>query len=216
MVVLWLVSDAEFSYSHPSSYSEYTGPSYTYSAISASVPPHMYGQNGTISSHYSYADTSRSKFDHSPGVNLSDTSNSESSCSSLSNNNHFSTISNNLEPEIGDPFATPIKSESEIDYQRFSTPSNFKFNITNECNVCKKTFSQSHSLTRHMRIHTGERPYRCDVCGKCFGTNDYLKIHMRIHTGEKPYKCAVCDKTFIRADTLQKHKQKHGKKNSSE
>ncbi|XP_041923253.1 ras-responsive element-binding protein 1 isoform X2 [Alosa sapidissima] len=52
------------------------------------------------------------------------------------------------------------------------------------CNVCSKRFWSLQDLTRHMRSHTGERPYRCTTCERTFTLKHSLVRHQRIH--QKP------------------------------
>mmetsp|Transcript_5958 Transcript_5958/g.14428 ORF Transcript_5958/g.14428 Transcript_5958/m.14428 type:complete len:620 (-) Transcript_5958:106-1965(-) len=74
-----------------------------------------------------------------------------------------------------------------------------------ECGICKKLFSTPASRTRHMRIHSDERPYSCQYCEKSFRQNAHLKKHIRLHTGEKPHACPHCDKRFTQKSTLTGH-----------
>ncbi|KAI0276301.1 hypothetical protein BGY98DRAFT_708751 [Russula aff. rugulosa BPL654] len=68
----------------------------------------------------------------------------------------------------------------------------------NVCAICKKVFSRKADCNRHLRLHTGVRPYPCEVagCGKRFAQFTALKTHRNVHTGLKPFKCDSCNATF--------------------
>ncbi|NWS46420.1 ZBT8A protein, partial [Probosciger aterrimus] len=55
-----------------------------------------------------------------------------------------------------------------------------------KCPFCTHTVKRRADLKRHLRCHTGERPYPCDVCGKRFTRLEHLRNHFQtIHQAGK-------------------------------
>ncbi|XP_071400949.1 early growth response protein 1-like [Centroberyx affinis] len=81
------------------------------------------------------------------------------------------------------------------------------------CSVqgCERRFSRSDELNRHVRIHTGQKPFQCTICSRSFSRSDHLTTHTRTHTGEKPFSCDVCGKRFARSDERKRHGRVHVK-----
>lgn len=55
------------------------------------------------------------------------------------------------------------------------------------CQYCKAVFAQSIELTRHVRTHTGDRPYVCRECGKGYSQASGLTIHLQTFHSENTH-----------------------------
>ena len=100
------------------------------------------------------------------------------------------------------------------------------------CITCEREYARLDVMRRHVRCHTGERPYSCNVCQRTFILQHHLNCHKRthstcsktsddssslrkrtrVHTGERPFSCDMCPRRFANAASLAAHKHTHTKK----
>ncbi|XP_077546313.1 uncharacterized protein LOC144158970 isoform X2 [Haemaphysalis longicornis] len=78
---------------------------------------------------------------------------------------------------------------------------------THQCSYCPYNSCRRIDLEKHVRTHTGEKPYKCSCCPCAFTQRPHLKVHMRSHTGEKPFVCGLCASAFKWKHQLVKHKK---------
>lgn len=62
-----------------------------------------------------------------------------------------------LAPPAGDGLVVPVK--------------------LHKCPFCPYTAKQKGIMKRHIRCHTGERPFPCPMCGKRFTRQEHLRTH---------------------------------------
>lgn len=75
-----------------------------------------------------------------------------------------------------------------------------------ECTHCGQKFRQGGCLKNHIASQHGTtQTFTCYYCEKTFPIKERLRLHMRLHSGERPYKCDICDKRFARGGQVQFH-----------
>lgn len=135
--------------------------------------------------------------------------NTSASVSSSAAPNRFSLPSLNFNPCFTSTPSGPVARQFISQKSQLSTPNGPTF----KCDMCPATYKQEDSLRSHQKYkHNPSRVQcTCHLCGKSMVDKYRLQRHLRLHTGEKPFECQYCGQSFYRKDYHTKHLQrKHG------
>jgi len=102
-----------------------------------------------------------------------------------------------------------------------------------DCHICHKYIADHSKMVRHLRSHSGPKPYACKYCFRRFAKMEHLRIHEDAYCSVKPQDskvtllekddsefsphtslkkgipCKVCKKSFTEYSKLIKHMQSH-------
>jgi len=79
------------------------------------------------------------------------------------------------------------------------------------CQICGMKFKNNSSLIKHIRVHSGEKPYLCssEGCKKSFSQATNLMRHLRTHMGIKRFECEICQRKFTSKENMKSHVRVH-------
>ncbi|XP_030370652.1 zinc finger protein 774 [Scaptodrosophila lebanonensis] len=105
-------------------------------------------------------------------------------------------------PECGERFNRKFRLKHHMAWHTGETPY--------QCEICSKRFVHKVALYKHKMIHDNDtKRLECQVCEFKTRTKAHLERHMRSHTGAKPFCCPVCNKRFSQMYNMKAHLREH-------
>ncbi|XP_023680829.2 zinc finger and BTB domain-containing protein 45 isoform X1 [Paramormyrops kingsleyae] len=120
-------------------------------------------------------------------------------------------IDSKAEPNLQIPSTTPITPATLASSSCATgpSPSSQGSETSFDCSHCGKSLRSRKNYSKHMFIHSGQKPHQCSICWRSFSLRDYLLKHMVVHTGVRAFQCSVCGKRFTQKSSLNVHMRTH-------
>lgn len=77
------------------------------------------------------------------------------------------------------------------------------------CDQCGNNVTGKSALDRHLRKHSGIRPFQCEHCPARFLSAGELKGHQVMHTGDRNFPCRYCERTYVNYSGRLRHERTH-------
>ncbi|XP_031634404.1 uncharacterized protein LOC116347810 [Contarinia nasturtii] len=76
------------------------------------------------------------------------------------------------------------------------------------CSICRQGFAVKWENETHEK-NCNQRRFECYLCKYATLNKGHLVTHMRLHTGDKPFRCSHCPKRFVTKSHLKWHQKRH-------